>query len=144
MLKVEPIENGTVIDHILAGKGKKVLEILGIREGYEGTVALMMNVSSKRMRKKDIVKITGKTIEGELANLVALVAPKSSINIIKNGKVAKKYKVELPDSLKGIGTCPNPNCITNVEVAEKKFEKQGEAYRCFYCERVFKAEELAR
>jgi len=144
MLTVEPIEDGTVIDHIQAGRGKKVLELLGIREGYPERVALVMNVSSKRMGKKDIVKIAGKAIEGELANLVALVAPKSSINIIKNGKVSKKYNVELPEKLEGIGTCPNPNCITNSEAADKKFQKEGEAYRCYYCERVFNAEELAR
>ncbi len=144
MLKVEPIENGTVIDHIQAGKGKRVLELLGIIEGYEGRVALVMNVNSKTMGKKDIVKIADKFIEGELANLVALVSPKSSINIIKGSKVSKKYQVELPDSLQGIGICPNPNCISNVESAERKFQRHDELYRCFYCERLFRAEELAK
>ena len=142
MLKVETIEQGTVIDHIQAGRGRKVLEILGIKEEYAERVALVMNVPSKTMGKKDIVKIEGKMVEGKLANLVALVAPNSTINIIKNGKVAQKYKVELPGLLTGIGICPNPNCVTNFESAEKKFQKENEGYRCNYCERVFKAEEL--
>lgn len=144
MLKVEPLENGTVIDHIRAGHGKRVLEMLGIQEGYGGKVALVMNVPSQLMGKKDIVKIADRVIEGKLANLVALVAPHSSINIIKNGKVARKYNVELPGVLDGIGVCPNPNCISGTESGFKRFEREGERYRCHYCERVFNAMELAR
>jgi aspartate carbamoyltransferase regulatory subunit len=144
MLTVEPIDKGTVIDHIQAGRGKKVMQLLGIREDYKGKVALVMNVPSKTMGKKDILKIADRIIEGKLANLVALVAPHSSINIIRGGKVAKKYNVELPNTLEGIGVCPNPNCISNTETVDGKFERHDEAYRCHYCERVFDAQELAK
>lgn len=142
MLKVEPIENGTVIDHIRSGKGKKVLDILGIGEESAGRVALVMNVPSKKLDKKDIVKIADRFVSEEQANLIALVSPKSSINIIKNSKVVEKRDVETPNELVNVGTCPNPNCITNSELAEKKFAREHEGFRCRYCERVFEAEEL--
>ena len=143
MVKVEPIENGTVIDHIRAGKGKKVLEMLGIDENNAGRIALVMNVPSKRMGKKDIVKIEGTIVSEEQTDLVALISPKSTINIIKNGKVVEKRDVEIPEVL-SIGTCPNPNCITNTERARKMFERREKGFRCHFCERVFNAEELVK
>ena len=142
MLSVEPIENGTVVDHIRAGKGKKVLDILGIGEETAGKIALVMNVPSKKLGKKDIVKIADRFVSEEQANLIALISPKSSINIIKNSKVVEKREVQIPDSLMGVGVCPNPNCITNSEPAEKRFTREKEEFRCYYCERVFEAEEL--
>ena len=89
MLKVDAIENGTVIDHIKAGKGQKVLGLLGIDDKFESRVALVMNVASKKLGKKDIVKIEGVNVSNELANLIALIAPNASINIIKGSEVAK-------------------------------------------------------
>jgi len=142
MLKVDMIEKGTVVDHIRAGKGGKVLEILGVGEDFPGRVALVMNVPSNRMGKKDIVKIEGKSVSEDTANMISLVSPGASINIVENSKVTKKYEVSLPDELKGIGKCPNPNCITNKESAKKFFKKDQDGYRCHYCERLFGAEEL--
>lgn len=142
MLKVDMIEKGTVVDHIKAGKGGKVLTILGVGEDYPGRVALVMNVPSKRLGKKDIVKIEGKSVSEDVANMIALVSPGASINLIENSAVSKKYVVSLPEKLKGMGTCPNPNCITNKEMSEKQFSKEGDRYRCRYCERLMSASEL--
>lgn len=144
MLNVEPIDNGTVIDHIQAGKGKKVLEILGIAAGNAGRLALVMNVPSKRLNKKDIVKIEGAFLNEEQTDMVALISPRSTINIIKNGKVVEKREVEVPAVLRNVGVCPNPNCITNSERAIRVFEKEKNAFRCRYCERVFASEELVK
>jgi aspartate carbamoyltransferase regulatory subunit len=142
MLKVDTIEMGTVVDHIKGGKGGKVLEALKIGEDYPHRVALMMHVPSKKSGTKDIVKIEGKIVDQDAANLIALVSPGATINIIKNEKVEKKFKVELPETLKGIGKCPNPNCITNSENTVEIFNMENSGYRCHYCERLFKAEEL--
>lgn len=146
MLKVEMIENGTVLDHIKAGKGKKVLDLLGVDEKYDHLVALVMNVSSKKTGKKDIVKISGIYVKDEMVNKVALVSPNATINIIKDSKVEKKHNVELPQELRGIGTCPNPVCITNWESTgdyNSHFTKKEEdKYKCTYCERIFSASEL--
>lgn len=144
MLNIEPIERGTVIDHIKAGMGAKVLRIMGIGDDYQYRVALVMHAPSKKMGEKDIVKIAEKVITEKEANIIALVSPGATVNIIKNGKVEKKYRVELPDKLDGIGVCPNPNCITNSDGDVKRiFAKEADDnYRCYYCERLFRAKEL--
>jgi len=142
MLKVDVIENGTVVDHIKAGKGKRVLDILGVTQDYPGMVALVMNVSSKRSGKKDIVKIAGKLVSEDVANMIALISPGATINIIEDSKVSKKYVVALPEELMGIGHCPNPNCISNKANAKNHFRADMGGYRCHYCERLFGAEEL--
>jgi aspartate carbamoyltransferase regulatory subunit len=142
MLKVDEIEMGTVVDHIKAGKGKKVLSLLGIGEEYPHRVALMMHVPSKKAGTKDIVKIEGKLVDQKDANIIALISPGATINIIQGGKVGNKFVVELPGELTGAGKCPNPNCITNSEETENRFRKEGDSYRCHFCERRFKAEEL--
>ena len=142
-MQVDVIEKGTVVDHIKAGKGEKVLKLLGIGEDYPYRVALVMNVASKKTKKKDIVKIAEKMITEDEANILALISPGATINIIEGGKVKKKYVVDLPEKLDGTGKCPNPNCITGTETdAKQMFTKEDSNYRCHYCERLFKAEEL--
>lgn len=142
MLKVDMIDQGTVIDHIRAGKGAKVLGILNIGEDYPHRVALMMHVPSKQAGEKDIVKIEGRMVDEEEANLIALISPGATINIIEAQKVKRKFSVQLPAELRGKGKCPNPNCITNSEECRQGFFKEGSGYRCHYCERLFRAEEL--
>lgn len=107
-LIVEKIENGTVIDHIPGGLGLKVLEILKIDRSYSARVALMMNVPSKRIGKKDILKVEGKTLDDKSVNKIALVAPNATLNIIKNSNVVEKKIVQLPKELRGAFKCPNP------------------------------------
>lgn len=140
-MQVDKIEMGTVVDHIKPGRSAKVMRILGIGEGYPHRVAMVLNVPSKKMGLKDIVKIEGKVVSPEAANLLALVSPGASVNIIKNGELEKKFQVELPKEVNGLGRCPNPNCISN-ESGKTHFVKEKEAYRCHYCERPFNAEEL--
>jgi len=144
MLNIEPIEKGTVIDHIKAGMGAKVLKIMGIDGNYPYCVAVVMRAPSKKMGEKDIVKIAEKIITEKEANIIALVSPGATINVVKNSKVEKKYMVALPEKLDGIGACPNPNCITNSEGDAKRMflRESTDEYRCYYCERVFRANEL--
>ncbi len=141
MLKVEAIKEGTVIDHIRAGKGTRILKLLGADEKHEGSVALLSNVKSKKLGKKDIVKLEGFFPSDEKLNLIALISPEATVNIIKDSKVVEKKNVETPGEL-GIGHCPNPSCITNNEEMHRHFKKEGRMYRCVYCERVFLPEEL--
>jgi aspartate carbamoyltransferase regulatory subunit len=141
MLRVEAIKEGTVIDHIKVGRGTKILRLLGMDERHEGSVALLSNVKSKKLGKKDIVKLEGVFPSDEKLNLIALVSPEATVNIIKDSKVVEKKNVELPEELR-IGHCPNPSCITNNEEMGRHFKKEGGKYRCVYCERVFSPEEL--
>ena len=138
---VEKISSGTVIDHIPAGMGMRVLGLLGIGTDYGSRVALVMNVPSKRMGKKDIVKIEGTTVQPSLANTIALIAPKATINIISKESVTGKYSAEPPEKFIG-GKCPNPNCITYVESGNEEFARTKEGYMCVYCERIFKSIEI--
>lgn len=139
-MQVDKIEIGTVIDHMRAGKAARIMRLLGIDENYPHRVAVMLHVPSKKMGTKDILKIEGKIISADTANIVALLSPGATINIIKDGKVEKKYEVSLPNELKNVGKCANPNCIS-LE-GQTQFKREDNGYRCHYCERLFKADEL--
>ncbi len=105
-----------------------------------------MNVPSKRVGKKDIVKIENKTLGKEEVNKIALIAPHATWNVIKDFKVTKKNEIELPKTLEGILKCPNPKCVTNMnEPVKSKFkveEKEPVKLRCVYCERLFGLEDV--
>jgi len=138
-LKIPLIKDGTVIDHITAGQAVKVLHILGIPEKtLDSIVSVVMNVKSK-IGKKDIVKVENRELKPEEVNKIALIAPKATINIIRDYEVAKKYKVDLPEEIVGIVRCPNPNCISNTkEPVESRFRvisKDPIRIKCYYCER---------
>lgn len=139
-LIVSKIKDGTVIDHIKAGKGKKVLDFLDINENYPETATLLMNVPSKKIKRKDIVKVANKFLKQEEVNKIALIAPNATCNVIKNYKVVEKRKIELPKVIEGILKCPNPKCITNMnEPLKTKFivkKNDPVNLRCFFCERL--------
>ena len=112
-LVVRRIRDGTVIDHIPAGQALNVLRILRVR-GNEGfKVAMVMNVESRKLGKKDIVKVEGRELVEEEVNRIALVAPDATINTIDDFRVKRKTKVRLPERIKGIVRCTNPNCVSN-------------------------------
>ncbi len=137
-LKVQKIENGTVIDHVDAGKAWEVVKLLGIEE-YAGTVTLLSNVYSKTKGKKDIIKIENKQLSKRDVNKIALVSSHASVNLIKNFAVKEKFNVELPAEVSGILKCTNPVCVTHFEPCETRFaveSKEPLTLRCAYCERV--------
>jgi aspartate carbamoyltransferase regulatory subunit len=137
-LKVKPIRNGTVIDHITANKSLNVLKILGL-PSKDASVTIAMNVKSSLMGAKDIVKIEGRELESRELDKIALIAPNATINIVREYEIVGKGKVKLLDNVKGILRCPNPNCITNTpEPVKTKFqviEKNPIMLRCYFCER---------
>jgi aspartate carbamoyltransferase regulatory subunit len=147
--RIKSIENGVVIDHIDAGKALKVLDILGIGEDYKETVTIAMNLPSKSMKKKDIVKVEKKELKSEEINKIAIIAPSATINWIRNFKVAKKEKVVLPKELTGVMKCPNPKCVTNKErepVSTKFYlsDPKSMSMKCAYCEREIKREQIEK
>lgn len=140
-LKVVPIKNGTVIDHIASGQALNVLKILEINARTDAVVSVVMNVRSKKMGRKDIVKVEDRELKPEEVDKIALIAPNATINIIRDSEVIEKHKVYLPKSIEGIIRCANPNCISNVEREPviSKFITVSEnppLFRCFYCERM--------
>jgi aspartate carbamoyltransferase regulatory subunit len=138
-LKVEFIKNGTVIDHIKSGMALKVLKILGVDENIGSTVSVLMHVHSKKIIWKDVVKIEDRELRKKEVDKIALIAPDATINIIRDYKVSKKYRVALPSVVKGIVGCGNPSCITNInEPVEPEFiveSKNPLKLKCIYCER---------
>jgi len=139
-LKVEKIKNGTVIDHISAGKALDVYKIL---KGVEKqSVIIAVNVPSTRMKRKDILKIENRQLGTDEFNHVALISPSATVVSIKNYKVIRKHKIDLPDKIKGILKCKNPVCISNYEtyiVPEfSVISKDPIVLKCAYCEHEFK------
>ena len=139
-LKVQPIKNGTVIDHIPSGMAMKVLRIIGIDEkGVDSTVSVAMHVLSKRTGWKDIVKVEDRELEPKEVDKISLIAPSATINIIRNYEVAEKHKVQLPKVIRGIVRCANPSCITNLnEPVETIFTIKSKSplkLKCHYCDR---------
>jgi len=137
-LKVTPIKNGTVIDHIPPGLALKVLHVLKIPEKTSSAISVAMNVKSK-MGKKDIVKIENKELDKREVNKISLIAPKATINIIREFEVVKKHRVQLPNEIVGIVKCSNPTCISNSREPVKSrftvFSKDPPLIKCYYCER---------
>ena len=137
-LRIPLIKSGMVIDHISAGNAVKVLQILQIPEKLTAIVSVAMNVQGK-LGKKDIVKIENRELAREEVDKIALIAPKATINIIRDYKVVEKHRVELPDELIGIAKCPNPTCVSNFkEPAPGRFlviDKDIPRIKCYYCER---------
>ena len=144
-LKVKPIKNGTVIDHIKANKALSVLKILGL-PSEESAVTIAMNVKSSLMGSKDIVKIEGRELAPEEVDKIALIAPKATINIIRDYDLVEKGKVTLLNEINDILRCQNPNCITNTEEpVETRFFIIGKGpvtLRCYYCERIMDENEI--
>jgi len=138
-IRVTPIKNGTVIDHIPSGRALKVLRILGITGEVNSTVTVAMHVPSKVLGWKDIVKVEDRELHSKEVDKIALIAPKASVNVIRNFNVAEKYAVKTPDRVVGILKCGNPNCITNQrEPVESEFftrVKEPLTLCCKYCER---------
>jgi len=138
-LRVSKIRNGTVVDHVPAGQALNVLAILGI-DGSEGVgVSIGMNVPSDRLGTKDIVKVEDRELSASEVDVLSLIAPEATINIIREFEVADKKRVERPGTVTGILSCPNPNCITNAdEPVETTFTVVSEGVRCDYCSKVIR------
>jgi aspartate carbamoyltransferase regulatory subunit len=139
MLEVKGIENGVVLDHIKAGKGLEVFHLLKLNK-IDTSVVLVMNVSSKDMGKKDIIKIEDK-VDFDF-NILSLIDTNITVNIIKNDKRVEKFKVTVPEEIVGQIQCKNPRCITNFDdYVKPTFHKYAEnhkvlEYVCSFCEEI--------
>ncbi len=134
-MNIDSITNGVVIDHITAGRGMKLYELLHL-DGLECSVAIIRNVASKKMGKKDIIKIDA-NIPINL-DVIGYVDPRATINFIENGKLVSKKTIGIPKLLNNVIMCKNPRCITSVEQELshifKLTDEKNVVYRCLYCE----------
>lgn len=137
-LIVSAIENGTVIDHIPVDTVLMVLSILGL-DKYKDEVLIGNNLNSKKYGKKGIIKARNKFFEQDDINKIALVAPNATLIVIRDYEVVEKKFVEIPEKIEKILKCINPNCITNKETIETKFnviEEKPLKVQCHYCEKT--------
>ncbi len=139
-IRVHPIRNGTVIDHITAGQALNVLNILNIPNPSSGVVSIIINAPSVH-GIKDVVKIEGRELNVEEVDRISLIAPKATINIIRNFEVSGKTHVHIPEKVSGVVKCINPNCISNSnEPVTSRFTVKPDGrkitLRCSYCERT--------
>ena len=134
-MNIDSIKNGIVIDHITAGKGMELYRLLSLGD-LDCTVALIKNVASKKMGKKDIIKIDA-DIDLNM-DILGYVDPNVTVNIIKNGKTIEKKRIGLPECLTDVIKCKNPRCITTTEQELSHVfvltDREAHVYRCLYCE----------
>jgi aspartate carbamoyltransferase regulatory subunit len=145
-LRVSKIKDGTVIDHITGGHALDVVKILGITGKDRGPITIAINVSSKRLKTKDIIKIEGRELNPQEVHKIALLAPHATINIIRNYKVVRKQEVKLPKAIENIIKCANPACISNSnEPVKPKFYIDSEEpllLKCHYCGHIIEKKDV--
>jgi aspartate carbamoyltransferase regulatory subunit len=134
-MRIDAIKYGLVIDHIEAGKAMEIVKLLRLDE-LDCQIAIIKNAPSKRLGKKDIIKIDA---DIELnTEILGYIDPNITVNVIKNGEIVEKKHVELPQMLKNVITCKNPRCISSVEQELphifKLTDREKSVYRCIYCE----------
>ena len=143
MLNIGGLHQGVVIDHIPAGEAMKIYEYLNLGD-LDCEVAIIKNASSKKMGRKDIIKIEG-PITVDLDTL-AVLDPNITLNIIENDVIIEKRRVRLPREVTNILKCKNPRCITSIEQElPHRFRLTNEekrVYRCVYCEQKYKETNL--
>lgn len=142
MLNIDSIQNGIVIDHIQAGKGMRIYELLEL-DKLDCCVALIKNARSSKLGRKDIIKI-----EGDLAinfDVLGFIDNNITVCTIKNGELVKKENIVLPRRIKNVVKCKNPRCITSTEENLDQIfvlcDEKAHRYRCLYCEQAYKSHE---
>ena len=139
-MNVDSIRDGIVIDHIAAGNAMKLYRLLGL-DGLDVPVAMITNVASAKRGRKDIIKIDADIPVD--TNVIGFVDPGATVNIIRNGELAEKKQIGLPETLVNVLKCRNPRCISTCEQElEQVFrlsDRTTREYRCVWCEA--KAEE---
>lgn len=138
MLNIDSVQKGLVIDHIQAGKAMEIYKYLNL-DKMDCSVAIIKNAKSNKMDKKDIIKVEN-NINMDL-KVLGFIDPNITINVIDEGKIIKKIKLELPEEIDNIAKCKNPRCITSVEQEIvhkfKLTDRTKKIYRCVYCDTAY-------
>ena len=134
-MNIDSIQNGVVIDHITAGSALRLYELLGLG-ALDCSVAIIKNVASKKMGRKDIIKIDA-SIPVDF-DVIGYVDPDATVNIVENGVITEKRNITMPQTLTNVIRCRNPRCITSVEQEIDHIfrltDRENKVYRCLYCE----------
>ena len=135
-MKIDSIVNGIVIDHIGAGRAMLLYKLLKLDKLQDHSVAMIMNVQSQKMGRKDIIKVDA-DIDLDL-DVIAYVDPHATVNIIRDEKLVEKKAIQLPEKLVNVVKCKNPRCISTTEQELPQVflltDRDNAVYRCRYCE----------
>ena len=144
-LSVSALENGTVLDHIPAENVYKALDLLNLK-GVKSQITIGINLASKLYGKKGIIKIADKFFEDEELNRLALIAPKATVNVIRDFKVVEKKKLSMPKEVRSIAKCRNPKCVTNHQPIQTRFATIDNGndilLLCHFCEKITNTKEV--
>ena len=139
MLNISGLKEGIVLDHIEAGKGMDIYFKLGL-DKRDCQTAIIKNARSKKMGKKDIIKIDGGLDVVDL-DVLGYIDHSITVNIIKDSKIAEKKSLRLPQKITNVIFCKNPRCITSIEQELPHVfclaDEKKEVYRCLYCEEKY-------
>ncbi len=134
-MRVDAVNNGIVIDHIESGKAMEIYRLLSL-DDLDCTVAILKNVPSSKMGRKDIIKIDCRMDIN--FDVLGYISPNVTVDVIKDGVVSEKKHIDLPETLTDILKCKNPRCITSVEQEIhhifKLTDREHRVYRCIYCD----------
>ena len=134
---IDAISNGIVLDHIRAGRSMELYHILNL-DKLQCSVAVLKNVTSRKMGRKDIIKI-GTLLDLDF-DVLGYLDPGITVNIIRDGKVAQRRRLALPERVVGVLRCKNPRCITSTEQELthefRLTDREKQVYRCIYCDHV--------
>jgi aspartate carbamoyltransferase regulatory subunit len=134
-MNIDSIKNGIVIDHITAGRGMELYHLLGL-DKLDCSIAIIKNVHSNKMGKKDIIKIDS-DISLDM-KVLGYVDPGVTVDIIKEGHLVDKKRISLPSEIKNVIFCKNPRCITSTEQELPHIfrltDEKNRIFRCIYCE----------
>ena len=134
-MNIDSIQNGLVIDHIRAGRGMKLYELLGLNQAPV-PIAMMMNVSSGKLGRKDIIKIDGDFPVN--LDVIGYVDPDATVNVIREGALAEKKRIAVPERLENVIRCKNPRCVSSTEQELPQVflltDRERKEYRCAWCE----------
>jgi aspartate carbamoyltransferase regulatory subunit len=141
-MKVRQIENGTVIDHIAAGKALYIAQLLHLVES--SLFVIGSNLQSSKLDKKDLIKIENFILSDSEKHSIALISPTASFIQIKNYDVVSKEKADIPDVIEYLIVCPNHKCITNIENMSSRFniDTNTMTVRCDYCEKKYTVDDV--
>ena len=144
-LKVDAIKDGTVIDHIPAGKAIKLIGILKVDETDQLMIGTQLQ--SKKYGRKDVIKIENREFSDHELNIITIIAPTATFVTIRNYETVKKTGAQVPEIIEGIIKCPNPTCITNNEQMKTRFTLENAKpiqIRCSFCERIYSIDDINR
>ncbi len=144
-LAVSAIKNGTVIDHIAAGQGLRIIHLLRLQQS-DHKVTIGLRLPSKMLGQKDLIKIEDRILTENEANEIVVFAPEATINIIDNFQVVDKITTHLPAEMRDVFVCANPSCITQTEFVQSRFfiDQQVKSIKltCYYCEKTFERDQV--